>query len=254
MTHTPAPTDDGLPIAPALASWQAMSSAERASWLEGALAALERHEQETIFEGPAHERAVFGISASLRELFPRVGRAMYVSSLPVFYPGERVLAPDIVVVPDVIDPGLADARVAWVVAEEGRGPGLALEVVHSGDRQRDLVDNVCTFARLGIPEYFVVDRREGRLHGYRLPSADSRVYEPIPRVGKTLRSQVLGLELGLSDSNLRFYHRGERVLTPQEQVDQRLTRLRDLLHEADPESRAELEHQVDGLLTLRGLI
>ncbi|XXY53191.1 hypothetical protein WME91_18855 [Sorangium sp. So ce269] len=39
-----------------------------------------------------------------------------------------------------------DPRMAWVVADEGRGMSLVMEVLHPGDRNKDLV----TGRRFGI--------------------------------------------------------------------------------------------------------
>ena len=58
-----------------------------------------------------------------------------------------------------------DERMAWVVAEEERGIDLALEVFHKEDRQKDLVEDVERFARIGISEYFVYDRGYQELKG-----------------------------------------------------------------------------------------
>jgi Uma2 family endonuclease len=60
-----------------------------------------------------------------------------------------------------------DERMAWVVADEGKGLDLVLEVLHHADRNKDLVENVERYARLGIPEYFVYDRARQRIHGHR---------------------------------------------------------------------------------------
>src|SRR5262245_36984624 len=48
---------------------------------------------------------------------------------------------------------LRRASLAWVVAEEGKGLDFVLEVLHKGDRNKDLVENVERYAQLGIPEY-----------------------------------------------------------------------------------------------------
>ena len=66
---------------------------------------------------------------------------------------------------DVVEPE-DDQRMAWVVADEGKGLDLVLEVLHKGDRDKDLVENVERYARLGIPEYFVYDRARQQIHGY----------------------------------------------------------------------------------------
>jgi Uma2 family endonuclease len=54
-----------------------------------------------------------------------------------------------------------------VVAEEQRGLDFVLEVLHLGNRKKDLVDNVERYARLRIPEYFVYDRARQQILGYR---------------------------------------------------------------------------------------
>ncbi len=41
------------------------------------------------------------------------------------------------------------------------------------------MDNVERYARLGIPEYFVYDRKRQDLRGYRLPSPEARRYQRI---------------------------------------------------------------------------
>src|SRR5262249_53210615 len=69
-----------------------------------------------------------------------------------------------------VDYGHEDERMAWVVADEGKGPDLLLEVLHQGNRDKDLVNNVRDYARLGVREYFVYDRLRVRLYGYRLAS------------------------------------------------------------------------------------
>ena len=83
---------------------------------------------------------------------------MYLAcELPVYYPGERMFAPDVIAVMDV-EP---HSRMRWVVSAEGKGLDFALEVHVAGERRKDLERNVERFARLGIREYFLFDR--GRL-------------------------------------------------------------------------------------------
>ena len=79
---------------------------------------------------------------------------------------------------DVVEPE-DDQRLAWVVADEGKGIDLALEVLHRGDRKKDLVRNVERYAALGIAEYFVYDRAEQRIHAFRLPPTGARRYQRV---------------------------------------------------------------------------
>src|SRR5262245_51107089 len=127
-------------------------------------------------EGDHHSVPKNAAKDALGRYFQRVGRRVYVSGeLPVYYPNERVFCADVIAVLDV-DPHLRDR---WLVDVEGKGLDFALEVHVHGDRRKDMKKNVERYARLGIPEYFVFDRRRGNLHAFRLPSPDARVYERI---------------------------------------------------------------------------
>jgi hypothetical protein len=113
-----------------------------------------------------------------------------------------MFAPDVIAVLDV-EP---TPRNNWTVSTEGKGIDLALEILWTGRAKKDLEDNVARYAALGIPEYFVFDRRRLRLRGYRLPAAGARRYQPIvPQEGR-LTCSVLGLEMGIEGEKLRFYH------------------------------------------------
>ena len=48
----------------------------------------------------------------------------------------------------------------WDVNYEGKGPDFILEIHHHGARSKDLVLNVDRYARLGVREYFVFDRKK----------------------------------------------------------------------------------------------
>jgi hypothetical protein len=97
-----------------------------------------------------------------------------------------------------------DQRMAWVVADEGKGLDWVLEVLWAGDRKTDLEDNVERYAALGIPEYFVYDQRKQRILGYRLPPGTKR-YQPILAQSGLYRSNVLGVDLAIVGNSLRFY-------------------------------------------------
>lgn len=154
---------------------------------------------------------------------------------------------------DVEDTWQDDERMAWVVAQEGRGLDLVLEILHAGDPRKDLLDNVLTYGRLGIPEYFVYDRRRQRVSGFRLPFPGSSRYEPIKTRGGTLRSQVLGLDLGMVEGRLRFSTGGSEILETRE-INERLNVTLDRLEikaeaeaqraEAEAAARVEAERRV----------
>lgn len=252
------------PITPSVEQWRGMTRAQRDAFLADALLALQQ-EAELMPEGVPHIRSKFGIREVLRDYYARMGRKIYLGTeLPIHYPGEPGFAPDFHAVLDVEDPGDADTRMAWVVADEGKGLDLVLEVLHAGDRRKDLVDNVLFYARLGIPEYFVYDRRKYHVHGFRLPAPGATRYVPIQSRGGFLSSNVLGLDLGVSDGRLRFYHVGAEVpetrdllLRATAMIDALERRADEEAQRADAESRradeeaaarAELERRLAELL------
>ena len=199
------------PIAPSAARWAAMSARERDQFLEDASAALTR-QAELMPEGAPHARTVHYLRSILGDYYSRLGRKIYLATnMMVVYPEEQVFCPDLLAVTEVEDPGERDTRQSWNVADERKGLDLAMEVLHSGDRKKDLSDNVTRFAQLRIPEYFVYDRLKQRIIGYRLPNAFSSRYEAIQPEGGLLRSAVLGLDLGISKGKLRFFATGAQV-------------------------------------------
>jgi Uma2 family endonuclease len=171
---------------------------------------------------------------ALDAFFRRAGRRVYLSSeLPVYYPGARMFAPDLIAVCDV-EP---HERMRWVVAHEGKGLDLALEVTLEGSRKKDLEENVARFAELGIPEYFVFDRRSRRLHGWRLEG--KRAYVPIvPQAGRW-RAEVLGLDLGVEGDRFRFYA-GSAVLPEAAELVERANHLVEELHQRTSELETQL--------------
>ncbi|HMA97131.1 MAG TPA: Uma2 family endonuclease, partial [Polyangiaceae bacterium] len=158
--------------------------------------------------------------------------------LPVYYPDEAMFAPDLIAVLDV-DP---KERLRWVVADEGRGIDFALEVTFHGSRQKDLELNVERYAALGIPEYFVFDRMQQRLYGWRL--GDRGRYEAIiPQLGRW-ESAVLGLDLAVELDRVRFYT-GTAVVPELAELVARANAMVDGLQDriAHAEARAEEEKQ-----------
>lgn len=231
-----------IPVAPSEERWAAMSERERTQFLDTAFAALSQ-QAELMPEGAPHARTIQYLRSILGDYYVRLGRKIYLATnMMVLYPGEQTFSPDLLAVADVEDPGDRDTRTAWVVSEERRGLDLALEVLHSGDRKKDLADNVEKFARLRIPEYFVYDRLKQRIIGYRLPTPFSTRYEPIPPEGGLLRSAVLGLDMGISKNKLRFFATGAQV----PETVELLARANAMLDEL--ESRAEeAERRVEEL-------
>lgn len=236
-----------VPITPDAEAWRAMSAAQRATFHEEVISALQR-QADLAPEGRPHSVARMSATATLSDFYDRVGRAMYLASdLPVDYPGEAPFAPDLIAVADVEDPGADDTRMAWVVADEGRGIDLALEILYAGDRHKDLVENLTRFARLGIPEYFVYDRMHQRLYGFHLPIIQTGRYQSIPQRHGLLHSRVLDLDLGIVGGRLRFFYGDAEVPESRELI----ARLDALMNDRETQL-AELTQALEEERQLRG--
>jgi Uma2 family endonuclease len=179
-----------------------MSPSQRESFLVSVLDALS-DPRDVMSEGRPHKKAKTRALDLLGLHFKAMGRVVYLAEeMAVVYPGEGAFSPDVLAVVDVLQPE-DDERLAWVVADEGKGLDLVLEVLHHGDRNKDLVQNVERYARLGIPEYFVYDRARQQIHGYRL-GAGRRYERIVPQSGR-YGSAVLGLDLAIQGGTLRFF-------------------------------------------------
>lgn len=233
--------DPDDPRAPPQEIWDAMSPAERARVLASLPAdmPLELHPP----EGDAHRDAKDQTRDALRRFFRTTGRHIYVTTeVVVFYPAEPRFCPDILAVLDVAD----HPRDSYNVSAEGRGLDFVLEVHVKGDARKDFELNVERYARLGISEYFVFDRRRGRLLGYRLPTSHARSYQAlVPQHGRW-SSAVLGLDLALEGDMVRFYS-GSAALPVGEEL---LGRMQGMLDEVVAK-RQEAEVRADEEARLR---
>jgi Uma2 family endonuclease len=192
--------DEHDPRAPTQEEWDGMSAAERAAVVANLPAGAELSEAAPP-EGDVHFEAVVRARDVLRGFFRRSGRRVWVANnLAVYYPGERMFAPDVIAIVDV-EPHPRDH---WTVSREGKGIDVALEITWSGRRTKDARDAVTRYAKLGIQEYFHFDRRRLELKGFCLPNRAARAYVPIvPQLG-ALPSRQLGLELSIEGDALRF--------------------------------------------------
>jgi len=158
----------------------------------------------TMSEGRPHRKAKSRAIDMLGLHFRTMGRRIYlVEELSVLYPAERSFTPDVMAVLDVEEPE-DDQRDAWVVADEKKGLDWVLEVLWKGDRKKDLDENVEFYARLGIPEYFVFDQKRLSIHAYRLPPGGKR-YQPILAQTGCYHSEILGIDLAIVGTTLRFF-------------------------------------------------
>lgn len=189
------------PRAPSQRRWDAMSAAERRRVVD-ALPGEVTDAEMSPPEGDRHFQAKVRALDALQGHFRRLKRRVYLAAeLPVYFPGERRFAPDLLAVFDVED----RERDKYVVSAEGKGLDVVFEVHVGGDRKKDAEVNVERYARLGVPEYFIYDRGAQKLFGYRLPKADARRYVPVLPQQRRFESRVLGLELSIEDGRLRFF-------------------------------------------------
>ncbi len=196
-------------------------------------------------EGDFHRKAKAKTTDTLDDFFQRIGRKIYVSSeLAVLYPDEPLFAPDVFAVLDVEHRD----RTRWVVSEEGKGLDLVIEVHYAGDKTKDYKANVERYARLGIHEYFIFDRLRLSLHGHRLSPPEEgqatrrRTYRPILPQGGLFASHVLGLDLTIEGSKLRFFYGMAPVPEAEELVAKLQTMVDGLYARAEEaEQRAAIE-------------
>ncbi|MBN2196124.1 MAG: Uma2 family endonuclease [Polyangiaceae bacterium] len=214
--------DPNDPRAPTAEQWAALDREGRARVVAQLPSELPR---EGAPEGDAHRVPKERATQALGEFFRRAGRRVYLSAeLPIYYPGERWFAPDLIAVLDV-EPTPRDK---WVVGDEGKGLDLALEITLHGDRKKDLTDNVERYARLGIPEYFVLDLLRSRIIGFRLDGS-TKSYAPIvPQAGRWA-SRVLGLDLVVETGRVRFYAGSAPLLEADELIAGLSTMVDDLV-------------------------
>ncbi len=110
-------------------------------------------------------------------------------------------------------------RETFVVGQESVRPTWILEVVSPAYRHADRVKNVAIYARGGVQEYVIVDRRARRgqvwyeMLGYRLVGGH---YQPIPQDSAGwLECRTLGLKITMQGEQIAIQdsETGERLLT-----------------------------------------
>ena len=128
-----------------------------------------------------------------------------------------------------------------------------LELRNLGKKQKDLVENVKDYARLGIAEYFSFDCRSKLLRGWRLATPEAHAYtQMVPQWG-VFPSLVLDLELGVAEERLRFFKNLAQIPTSQELLGrlQHMTdAFQDRLEEAErlQEEAERLQTEAEGRL------
>ena len=216
--------DPDDPRAPPTELWQRMSADERAAVVAELPSEFPPSEASPP-EGDDHFDAFSGAREALRRWFSGRGRRIYIAgNLPIYYPGERMFSPDLI----AVEGAEQRSRDSWIVdAEGGKGLDVAIEIVVRGDRKKDLERNVERYAALGIPEYYLFDRRRMTLAAWEL--SGDRYQRRLPQSGR-YSSQTLGLELWLDGERLRFSV-GDALVPYADELIDRVTRLSAEAHE-----------------------
>lgn len=233
MQAAPYILDPGDPRAPSQEVWDQLTPQQRQEVLDTLPSEFPRA---LPAEGDPHRHAKERAFQVLDEYFRRLQREVYLSSeLPVYYPDERMFAPDVIAVLDVP----THERNGWVVSQEGKGLDFVLEIHVAGNWHKDFELNVERFARLGIPEYFAFDHERSRLLGWRLGSGPA--YTPIiPQEGRW-SSEILGLDLALDytlgHGRLTFLHGSAELLDGRALVGKLSAMVDDAVQRAEQEAR-----------------
>ena len=219
------------PRAPSSEVWEQLTEAERRYVLMTLPSEFPLAEPP---EGDPHRIPKEKALGTLSEFFRSRQRRVYLSAeLPIYYPDERVFAPDLIAVLDVED----RERMSWVTSHEGKGLDFALEISVAGNKKKDFEDNVVRYARLGIPEYFAFDVPRQRLVGWRLARTDAQSYEPIVPEGGRWQSRILDLDLSLEGGKLRFFSGTAPLLDAQELIVRLSTMVDEVLRKSEEDAR-----------------
>ena len=115
------------------------------------------------------------------------------------------LAPDVFVVFGVP----SRKRDSYVTYDEGKPPDLVLEVLSGSTWRRDMGVKKTIYERMGVQEYWILDPMDAYvdpppLKGFRLIGDRYEPIAPMSGGGIVYASEVLGLELRLSDGRFRI--------------------------------------------------
>lgn len=195
-------------------------------------------------ETDTHRKQMIALLDSLEEYF-RADPDVYVTGNIFLYlpreeeAGERQsVSPDIFVVRGI----RKKERRIYDMEVEKKAPDVVIELTSRSTRFEDLGNKRAIYAELGVREYFIFDPLKeifpDQLRGFRLQEG---AYLPIDE--QPLRSEVLGLDLGVEEGILRLYDpaSGERLRTHAEAEADRRAAERMAAEEAEARRAAEAE-------------
>jgi Uma2 family endonuclease len=173
-------------------------------------------------ETDLHRQDMFDVITTLEDHFAADPNVYVTGNLLLFYERgnrRRHVSPEVFVVRDL--PKLPP-RKYYLLWEEGKAPGVVIEITSKTSRREDQRKKLglCRDV-LKVPEYFQCDPTEDylkpRLQGHRLVAGQ---YVPIEPIAGRLPSALLGLHLERRGTELRLYDptTGRCLLTRAEQV------------------------------------
>ena len=167
-----------------------------------------------------NQREMFNTMFALRQPLEPLGHHVGGNLIIYYNPANGLdhLSPDVFVALDR-DAGLRESWKTWL---EGKFPEVVVEIASPSTEQRDIGEKLRRYGALGAREYYIHDparRLQPAFRGYR---AAGGVLLPVPNPsGRSIRSEVLGLELRVVDGWLRVIDpaSGEPYPTPEEVQD-----------------------------------
>jgi len=167
-----------------------------------------------------NQREMIDTMFALRQLVEPLGHHVGGNLIIYYNPANGLdhLSPDVFVALDR-DAGLRESWKTWL---EGKFPEVAVEIASPSTEGRDIGEKLDRYGALGAREYYIHDparRLQPAFRGYR---AASGVLLPVPNpTGRSIHSEVLGLELRVVDGWLRVIDpaSGEPYPTPDEVRD-----------------------------------
>ena len=152
--------------------------------------------------------AIMNATGDLREALPTALVAADILMYPERGNKDNKIAPDV-----LVGLGLGTRnRSSYFVWVEGKPPDWVLEVASPSTQKKDRDRKRCRYAEIGVPEYWMFDPKGGvyppgtpRLQGLELVAGEYRALPPrIAEGGRTIRSEVLGLDIRVDGELLRF--------------------------------------------------
>jgi Uma2 family endonuclease len=173
-------------------------------------------------ETDLHRRKMVDLIDMLDDHFAADPNVYVSGDLLVFYERgnkRKHVSPDVFVVRGVPKLPLRDHYLIW---REGKAPEVVIEVTSKTTRREDRTKKWILYRDvMKVPEYFQFDPTEDYLkppfQGFRLADGEYRAIEPVE--GR-LPSEVLGLHLERSGTDLRLYDpsTGRWLMTPRERA------------------------------------